>query len=192
MFHRLVMAPQKCDYCQGESKDKIRCLNLARLNGTFYCEGCISECKKAVLEYIEETKQIPLYSLMDMKNINQSISFDFYRKSKEQLYTGKIDIYCERYLFGISYINNNNKDKSGYFVKLEFEEKENISSLRNVKLDNLFFHNKNLYEKLTKCENIFNDDNIIISFDELSDDIKKDFFKLNEENKNKKSSDFVY
>ena len=47
------------------------------------------------------------------------------------------------------------------------------------------------YEKLIS-KNLFKDDKIKISFNELSKEIKDDFKQLNDNNKGKKSSDFTY
>lgn len=190
-FHSLCMTASICDYCgmsnpcsdNNENKDsksnnKINLTRLGYMNGVYYCSKCIHICKKKIIEYINLTGLIPLFGMMNDENSK----IKFYRKSKKTVYEGKLDIY-EQFYFGIRYINTN------YVVKIIFD---NGMSTRDVLIENIFYHNPGFYDKLISCKNLFNDNNIIISFNDLSSKIKDKINNLYKNSKNKKSSDFIH
>ena len=80
-------------------------------------------------------------------------------------------------------------------IRLEYENKDNKDNniySQDVALDNIMFHNKDFYDKLSNCKNIFNNEHIVISFEELSDEIRDSIYMLKMKNVDKKSSDFLF
>lgn len=179
-FHNLCMRPQTCD-CKNPNGN-IECTRLGRLNGVYHCSDCRKNCKEDIIKYINTNGEIPLYGgLGDGK---YSIELNFFRKSKDKIYDGTLNKYEKRYLFGI---RRNEENK--YFVRLIFDD-DKFS--KYVSLGNIFYHNPCFYEKLISCKNLFADKNIIISFDDLSKEIKDTIKKIFEDTKGKKSSDFIH
>ena len=169
---------------------------IGRLYGVYHCTNCRNKCKEEIVDYINIYGKVPLYSFLKEKHY---IELKFFRKSKYKIYVGNISHYEEQYLFGTRkkdvQPNGDSKDKNisenKYFIKLGFEDNKEYFS-RYVSLENIFFHNPMFYEKLISSKNLFEDDKIKISFNELSKEIKDDFKQLNDNNKGKKSSDFTY
>lgn len=190
----LCMIPNVCAIC-----DKITegdTLQYGRLFGVLYCtdKKCCEEIKKDMIKYINETMNIPLYGLLTNEN-EYNLSYNFYRKSEKSIYKiykgdisiGIRDFFCIR--------NTKKNDTKFLTIRLEFENKDNKDNniySRNVALDNIMFHNKDFYDKLTNCKNIFNNEHIVISFEELSDEIRDSIYMLKMKNIDKKSSDFLF
>ena len=185
------MKPSACAVCD----DDGRTLNFGRLNGVFYCnkESCRKKIKKDMIEYINETMNIPLYGLIDRKTNNYDLKFSFFRKSKNTVFNGTISKGI-RYWFCIRKVKTPN-DKKIMVIDLEYkniESKNDETYSRSVALDNIMFHNKNFYDKLSNCTNLFDNEHIVISFEELSDEIRDSIYMLKMNNIDKKSSDFLF
>lgn len=187
----LCMTPNVCAFC--DRKTKGHTLPYGRLFGVLYCtnEKCCKEIKKNTIKYINETKNIPIYGLLTNEN-EYNLSYYFYRESKKSIYKGDISIGIRDFFC----IRNTKKDDTEFFtIRLEYENKDNKDNniySRNVALDNIMFHNKDFYDKLSNCKNIFNNEHIVISFEELSDEIRDSIYMLKMSNIDKKSSDFLF
>lgn len=185
---RLVMSPLMCKNC--DSTQNITTINFSRLFGLFCCDNksCIKKIKEDLIKYINTEEKIPLYGVINKYNTinetknNYMILFNFYRKSINSIYNGYINISDD--LICIKNINFNNKKILGFVLNFD-------NNCRFVGLDNIMFHNKNFYSFLVNCKNLFNNEQIIISFDELSSKIKDNIKKYNIDNNTKKSSDFL-
>lgn len=172
----ICMAPNMCEIC--ETSENIKTINFGRLNAVFCCnkDECINKVRGDLIDYINETKNIPLYG------INNLIELDFYRKSQDKVYRGKITSYTRNW-FCIRY----NEDEEMYGITLEFGDLS-----RTVSLENIFFHNEHFHNLLVNSDNIFRNDRIKVSFNDLADSIKKKINDVYSNSKNKKSCQFFY
>ena len=186
---RYLLIPNVCAIC-----DKItegHTFQFGRLFGVLYCtdEKCCKKIQEDTIKYINKTKNIPIHGLLTNE---YNLSYNFYRKSKKSIYKGDIsigirDFFCIR--------NTKKNDTKFLTIRLEYENKDNKDNniySRNVGLDNIMFHNKDFYDKLSNCKNIFNNEHIVISFEELSDEIRDSIYMLKMKNIDKKSSDFLF
>lgn len=191
----ICMKPVSCAVC--DTSKNIKTIKFGRLNAVFCCNDskCCKVIKNDLLTYINQTKKIPLYGLLDSKN-NDRLTFNFYRKSQYKVWKGDISAYVRNH-FCISIIKDLN-DNSLFSIKLEYTNNESKISnntpcfSRNVALDNIMFHNKDFYNKLSNCNNLFNSDRIVVSFNELSDDIRDTIYMYNLKNLKKESSEFLF
>lgn len=187
----LVMKRPACAVCN----DNGQPLNFGRLNGVFCCnkDKCCEEIKKNMIKYINETMNIPLYGLIDRKTNNYYLNLSFFRKSKYTVINGTIPKGTRNW-FCIRKVKTPN-DKKIMVIDLEYkniENKDNNIYTRSVALDNIMFHNKDFYDKLANCTNLFDNEHIVISFEELSDEIRDSIYMLKMKNIDKKSSDFLF
>ena len=136
---------------------------------------------------------IPLYGLVDKKSGQYNLQLSFFKKSKNNVYKGKISIIVRNW-FCIKKIKTPN-DTQILTIDLEYnndEKKINKIYSRSVALDNIMFHNKDFYNKLSNCMNIFANKDIVISFEELNDNIRNTIYLYNLENLKKESSEFLF
>lgn len=185
----ICMKPSKCIIC-GENKN-IKVLHFGRLNGIFYCNNslCKKTIKKNIIDYINDSMNIPLYGLIDKESNEYLLILSFFSKSKNIVYKGilnmeTINFFCIR---KIEYKDNTKK----LTIKLEYNDNNKIYS-RYVGLDNILFHNENFYNKLYNCINLFGNKDIIISYKELSEKIRNTIYIYNLENLKKESSEFLF
>jgi hypothetical protein len=93
---------------------------------------------------------------------------------------------------------NNSVDKNFLSIILEYTNNESKISPnakcyeRSVALDNIIFHNKDFYNNLLNCKNLFNSKKVVVSYSELSSEIHDTINMYNDMNKNKQSFDFKY
>ena len=189
----ICMKPSACAVCDKNTGGQT--LNFGRLNGVFYCnkENCCKKIKKDMIEYINETMNIPLYGLIDRKTTDYNLKLSFFRKSKKTVIDGTISKGIRNW-FCIRKVKTPN-DKKIIVIDLEYkniESKNDETYSRSVALNNIMFHNKDFYNKLSNCNNLFDNKHIVISFEELSDEIRDIVYMYNIENLNKESSDFEY
>lgn len=189
----ICMKPSACAVCDENTCGQT--LNFGRLNGVFYCnkESCCKKIKKDMIEYINETMNIPLYGLIDNKTNNYDLKLSFFRKSKNTVFKGTISKGIRNW-FCIRKVKTPN-DKKIMVIDLEYKNIENKNDetySRSVALDNIMFHNKDFYDKLANCTNLFDNEHIIISFEELSDKIRDSIYILKMKNIDKKSFDFLF
>jgi hypothetical protein len=187
------MKPSVCAVCDENTGEQI--LNFGRLNGVFYCnkDECCKKIKKDMIEYINETMNIPLYGLIDRKTTSYDLKLSFFRKTKKTVFNGTISKGTRNW-FCIRKVKIPN-DKKIMVINLEYKNIENKDAKtysRSVELNNIMFHNKDFYNKLSNCNNLFDNDDIVISFEELSDEIRNIVYMYYIENLNKESSDFEY
>lgn len=187
----ICMKPAECIICS-ENKN-IKILHFGRLNGVFYCnnKNCHKKIKKNIIKYINDTMNIPLYGLVDKKSGQYNLQLSFFRKSKNTIYKGQITIGVRNW-FCIKKIKTPN-DTQILTIDLEYNEKKNNEMYsRSVALDNIMFHNEDFYNKLSNCMNIFANKDIVISFEELNDNIRDIIYMYNLENLKKESSEFLF
>ena len=188
----ICMKPTKCINCS-ENKN-IKILHFGRLNGVFYCnnKNCHKKIKKNIIKYINDTMNIPLYGLVDKKSGQYNLQLTFFRKSKNTVYKGQISILVRDW-FCIKKIKTP-YDIEMLVIDLEYNNEKKINTIysRSVALDNIMFHNKDFYNKLSNCMNIFANKDIVISFEELSDNIRDTIYMYNLENLKKESSEFLF
>lgn len=170
--------------------DYVQCINIGRVCGVYYCNECSSVCKTDIIEHLNDTCVIPLYfALYEKKSIsrNTTINLSFYRESQNKIYEGTTSFYDNKWMFGIQKI----KEKNMFVINLFFEENGKSFS-KYVSVENICFHNPWFYDKVVNSKNLFMDKNMIISFDDLSNDIKDYFLNMKESFKDKKSEDFPH
>jgi hypothetical protein len=189
------MRPNICAVCSSNNNGFINTINFGRLYGVFCCDNkvCRNIVKKDLITYINETNQIPLYGMTDNSDNSYKLFLNFYRSTKGAKWKGYISRYTN--IFCI-YKKKKGFDKESYFITLQYNNKnenkiQNAPQyFRSVTLDNIMFHNKDFYHKLSTCKNLFNNTKVIISYDELSQEIRDTIHAYNDMNKNKQSCHF--
>lgn len=190
----ICMKPNICANCSSSNNGSINTIHFGRLYAVFCCDDikCCNIIKNGLIQYINKTKKIPLYGLL---NDNDRLTLDFYRESQKAIWKGTISCYAD--LFSI-YMVNKSVDKNFLSIILEYTNNESKISPnakcyeRSVALDNIIFHNKDFYNNLLNCKNLFNSKKVVVSYSELSSEIHDTINMYNDMNKNKQSFDFKY
>ncbi len=141
-----------------------------------YCATCFEngQVKKQLLAYFAEYKMIPCMWAHEQK-------LNFYRSSIDQIVTGTYDkLASSNYINDLPSMITLEKDlktsklmlKMTLYFNAYHHEKIQLCR-RLVSLANIFKHNS-FYEKLTTCSNLMGSDcEVIISYQDLDDDLKK-------------------
>lgn len=182
---RLVFVQiNRCYVCDKLQND-VNCLILGRLYGWLYCNNCINDVKSSVKIFINNNN-IPLHWLFGSNKFNNpddpySKKIFFFRNSKKgtqyEIQESLIRYFdMDEYDYGCYMIQKfETMTDNKYGVYLFFNDiQTGERQCRTVSLANIFAHTNGLYEELINCKNIFDDNKIVIGFDDLSLELKNE------------------
>jgi hypothetical protein len=153
-----------CNFCSNPVNAETHQVQIEHLRGWQCCgtKCCVDKLKHSLLKTIEIDNIFPLNSLVDADD--GKISVEFYRKTKNKVQNGVIEHQNNNFGF-LARLSNINL----YTINVAFEE-----NMRSVSLENIFHHNRKLYDQLIRSKDLFKFTNIDckISFDELPISIK--------------------
>jgi hypothetical protein len=161
-----------CDICDKRVNNNLmNSLMIEPLFGWLYCNNCENTVKFSAITYINKTKDIPLHWFF--RSNNQHINKLYFIDEQNNLYVDLFLKSYDLYLFSnknyIKYNNNNNN----YYITLYYNDViTNKKTTRDILINDIFMHNQWFYKELINCKNLFNDNNILISFNDLSNKIK--------------------
>ena len=157
----LVMKPSSvCFVCNTQFNKSLHEVKLGLLFGIIYCDQCRKKAKQDIIDFINNNYFIPLWGVFGVKKVR------FPRHNK--LIEGEISVYNNRYIFGIQCVELESVKR--FVLCVSFEDN---TLCKDVPLEQLFIHNKNLYNTIIQADNLIKDKYINIKIGDLDINIQK-------------------